>query len=171
MTRESGSLAKVTDTLAMILACAGALALMAVVALTVTNAVLRSFFSSPILGADEVAKLLSLFAVVSFLPVSFFDEHHLEIDMVMRALGDRVYRMVGIGAAFLVAFFLAAMTWQLGLYAANARASGDATWFLALKTWPWWVAACVILAVAFVAQAIVVFRRLGASGAAGQERN
>lgn len=171
MTRESGRLARVTDTLAMALACAGALALMAVVALTVANAVLRSFFSSPILGADEIAKLLSLIAVVSFLPVSFFDEHHLEIDMVMRALGDRIYRIVGIGAAFLVAAFLAAMTWQVGLLAANARRSGDATWFLALKTWPWWVAVCVIMAVAFVVQVIVLLRQIDAAAAAERDRS
>jgi TRAP-type C4-dicarboxylate transport system permease small subunit len=171
MTRESGRLARVTDTVALVLACAGTLALMAVVALTVTNAVLRSFFSSPILGTDEVAKLLSLIAVVSFLPVSFLDEHHLEIDMVVRALGVRIYRMVGVGAAFLVAAFLAAMTWQVGLFAANAKRSGDATWFLALKTWPWWVAVCVILAIAFVVQVIVLLRQIDAAAAAERDRS
>lgn len=148
------------ETLAMVLASVGALALMAVVGLTVANAILRSFFASPMLGADEIAMLLSLFAVASFLPVSFLDEHHLEIDMVMRALGGRIFRLAGIATAFLVAAFLAAMTWQLSLFAANMRRTGDATWFLALKTWPWWAAVCAILAVAFVAQVLVVLRRV-----------
>jgi TRAP-type C4-dicarboxylate transport system permease small subunit len=161
MRYDSGLLARVVGALAMALACLGAMSLMVVAVLTVANAILRRFLSSPILGAEEIASLLTVLAVVSFLPVSFIDEHHLEIDLVMRGFGHRAYRRVGIGAALAVAFFLAAMTWQLVLFAVGARQSGDATWFLALKTWPWWMAVCLMLAVALLAQVMVISRRIG----------
>lgn len=169
MRDNAGHLARAVNALARALACVGVMSLMAVAVLTVTNAILRRFFSSPILGADEIASLLSMLAVVSFLPVSFIDEHHLEIDFVMRGLGNRAYRRVGIGAAVAVALFLGAMTWQLVLFAADARQSGDATWFLALKTWPWWTAGCLILAVALLAQMIVVSSRIGGTESAVRE--
>ncbi len=169
MRHDTGLLASAVNALAMTLACLGAMSLMAVAVLTVANAILRRFFSSPILGADEIASLLSVLAVVSFLPVSFINEHHLEIDLVMRGLGHRAYRWVGIGAAVAVAFFLGAMTWQLVLFAAGARQAGDATWFLALKTWPWWTAVCLMLAVALLAQVIVVSWRIGGAESADRE--
>lgn len=170
MIRASRGPERAIESLAMALASVGALALMAVVGLTVANAVLRSLFANPVMGSDEVAMLLSLFAVVAFLPVSFLDEHHLEIDMVMRHLGGRIYWLAGIATAFLVAVFLAAMTWQLTLYAANTQRVGDATWFLMLKTWPWWVAVAAILAFTFLAQVMVVLRRVRSTGLEAGER-
>lgn len=161
MSTENRTLAGAIRALAMTLACLGVVSLTAVSLMVVANAVLRSFFSIPILGTDEIASLLSLLAVVSFLPVSFLDDHHLEIDLVMRGLGDRTYRLVGIVAGIIVAVFLATMTWQLALFTQHARQSGDATWFLMLKTWPWWTAVCVTVAISFVAQAVMVARRIG----------
>lgn len=151
--------------LTMLLGVVGVLCLFVATGLTVTNAILRSFFSSPITGASELVELVGLIAVVCFIPLSLESNHHLEIDFVAGYFGRNAYRLSGLFGSLVTLMFLAMIVWQLWDYSMRTLTSGDTTYFLAIATWPYWVASTVILAVGLPVQIIAMRRNWTREGA------
>ncbi|MBS8224676.1 TRAP transporter small permease [Vannielia litorea] len=152
------------STITKSLAAIGVAALLAVAALTVTDALLRTYFSSPILGVSEVAELLSLVAVAAFLPLSFEKRYHLTIDFVATLFGPRAHRLLGLLGAAVTLVFFAVIVWRLAIYSLDQLRSGATTWFLAWPIAPWWMAATAFLAVCLPVQLLVIAKALRGDG-------
>lgn len=142
------------------LAAIGVGALMVVSVLTVSDALLRTYFSRPIMGVSEIGELLSLVAVAAFIPLSLERRTHLSIDFVAALFGPRIHWLLGILGAIATLAFFAVMVWRLSLYSLDQLHSGATTWFLAWPLAPWWIAATVFLAICLPVQVLMIGKML-----------
>ncbi|MEW5424798.1 TRAP transporter small permease [Amorphus sp. 3PC139-8] len=147
------------------LAAIGVCALMAITLITVGDAILRTYFTSPVVGVSEVAELLALIAIASFLPLSLEARHHLSIDFLAEAFGRHSYRWLGVFGALLTLVFFSMMVWQLLRHSLDLLSSGASTWFLAWPVGPWWLATTAILFLCIPVQILVVRALLTEKGA------
>lgn len=140
---------------------AGSVGVLLIVALmTVGDALLRTYFTSPIIGVSEVAELLSLVAVAGFIPLSLQRRHHLSIDFVASVFGPRAYRLLGILGATVALVFFAVIVWRLLVHSLDLAESGASTWFLAWPLAPWWLIATGLLALCLPVQFLVVLKEI-----------
>ncbi|WP_425416913.1 TRAP transporter small permease [Oricola indica] len=140
---------------------AGSVGLLLIVALmTVGDALLRTYFTSPIIGVSEVAELLSLVAVAGFIPLSLQRRHHLSIDFVAGVFGPRIYRLLGIFGSSVALAFFAVVVWRLLIHSLDLAQSGASTWFLAWPLAPWWLVATGFLALCLPVQFLVVLSEI-----------
>ena len=143
-----------------ILAAGSVVVLLIVALMTVGDALLRTYFNSPIIGVSEVAELLSLVAVAGFIPLSLQRRHHLSIDFVASVFGPRAYWLLGILGATAALLFFAVIVWRLLVYSLDLAHSGASTWFLAWPLAPWWLVATGFLALCLPVQFLVVLKEV-----------
>lgn len=150
-----------------ILAACSVGVLLIVALITVGDALLRTYFTSPIIGVSEVAELLSLVAVAGFIPLSLQRRHHLSIDFVASVFGPRAYRLLGILGASAALLFFAVIVWRLFMHSLDLAESGASTWFLAWPLGPWWLVATGLLALCLPVQFLVVLKEIRNEDEAG----
>jgi TRAP-type transport system small permease protein len=120
--------------------CGGlaAVAVAAMVVLTVADVLLRAVLNRPVRGTYE---LIELFLTCSFflaLPAVFLRDEHIVVDVVDGVAPARVPLLRRI-AELVAAVTLGVMAWQSWLVAADAIAFGDVTADLALPRLYYWI--------------------------------
>ena len=149
-----GSMTAVMEFLGLL----GTISLIGVSVMMACDAIMRSFFSSPLLGVGELAPLVSAVAVACFLPLSFLDDSHISmrvLEVVARG-GLRTFIKLFAGAASTCV--LALIGRGLVLYTLDAGESGTTTWFLAVPIAPWWAVISALVIFTTAVQAYLVYR-------------
>jgi TRAP-type C4-dicarboxylate transport system permease small subunit len=151
---------RAAKTLARALAVLGLGALLCFAVMTMADGLLRYFFARPIDAVRDVGGLVAAFAVACCIPVAIVERSNITIRFVSNVIGPRAGRAADIIAAVLVEIVLILMTWQFVLFAAQAQATGTATWMLRIPSAPVWAAVAVILGISALLQIVVALRIL-----------
>jgi TRAP-type C4-dicarboxylate transport system permease small subunit len=146
------------DIAARVFGYAAALAVAAMMLLTVADVMLRGVFNRPIHGTYELVELLLACAVFLALPAAFLRDEHIVVDMVdhyaPRAV-PALKRLAGIIAVVV----LVVLGWQAVLAARDTLAFGDVTMDLALPRILYWLPLLAGVACAALAAVVMLLRR------------
>ncbi len=112
-TQNNGWLARGERASNVLLSGTGALAMFAMMALTLVDVLGRYLFSSPVTGAYELTELLLAAVIFLGLPLVTIDEEHIAVDLLDAAFSDRVravqtwlIRLINIAAFGIFAWLL-----------------------------------------------------------------
>lgn len=128
------------------------------VAITVTDVVLRALLNRPIPGALELVELMLAWSIFTALPAVFLRDQNVVVDIIDHVFPRAVpvLRRVGAIASFVV---LAAMGWYMIPRAVDILEFGDVTSDLSIPRILYWVAALVGVFVAAAAALVMIFRK------------
>jgi TRAP-type C4-dicarboxylate transport system permease small subunit len=114
---------------------AAALALIAMMLLTVADVLLRAFLNAPIRGTFEMVELLLACTVFIAMPAVFLRNEHITVDVTgprLRPLLKRIAEVIALG-------LIAVLAWQGFRRALDPVAAMDVTADLALPRFWYWV--------------------------------
>jgi TRAP-type C4-dicarboxylate transport system permease small subunit len=111
---------KVSDVLKLI----GAVALTAMMMLTVVDVIGR-FFKSPIFGSVELVGFLATVVVAAALPYTYKMDGHVGVEILVRLLPDKTQIWIDIFTRILSLVLFTLITWQMFLYAEDIQHTGE----------------------------------------------
>jgi len=111
---------KISDVLKLI----GAVALTAMMMLTVVDVIGR-FFKSPIFGSVELVGFLATIVVAAALPYTYKMDGHVGVEILVRLLPDKTQIWVDIFTRVLTLILFILITWQMFLYAEDIQHTGE----------------------------------------------
>ncbi|MBI4124128.1 MAG: TRAP transporter small permease [Betaproteobacteria bacterium] len=144
---------------ALIFGGLAAVALAAMMLLTVTDVVLRMFWRAPIQGTLELVELGLACAIFLALPAVFLRDEHLVVDVVDHFAKRPLVRLLDLASAVVSAALLALMAWQMVSLAQTTWEFGDVTSDLSIPRIYYWVPV-LFGVVASAAAALVLVLRL-----------
>lgn len=150
------------------IALCGLAGLVALALVTVTDALLRSVFSSPIDGVDEVSRLVVAIVIASFFPLALSEHHHINITFLGKVLGRRAHAWLDTLGAFVTLLFFVVLGWQFIRYTIDLKASGETTWLLAWPAAPWWRVATLFMLLCVPVQVVELLSRARLAVRGGQ---
>ena len=124
---------------ALIFGGLAAVALAAMMLLTVTDVVLRMFFRAPIQGTLELVELGLACTIFLALPAVFLRDEHLVVDVIDHFVKRPLVRLLDLASAVVSAALLALMAWQMVSLAQTTREFGDVTSDLSIPRIYYWV--------------------------------
>ena len=111
---------KISDVLKLI----GAVALTAMMMLTVVDVIGR-FFKSPIFGSVELVGFLATIVVAAALPYTYKMGGHVGVEILVRLLPDKTQIWVDLFTRMLTLVLFVLITWQMFLYAEDIQHTGE----------------------------------------------
>ena len=139
------------------LSVAGLAALMGLATMTLADGLLRWTLGKPIEGVRDLGGLAIAVAIACCLPVVMMERGNIAIRLGDR-LGERFGRILEAFSALVVGAVLAAMAWQIWLYAAKMAHAKETTFVLQIHIAPFWFGVDMLLWIAVAVQAIVFLR-------------
>src|SRR6185295_7405658 len=140
----------------------GLTALMSLAVMTIADGLMRWIANQPIEGVRDLGGLLIALAIACCLPVVMAEKGNITIRL-LEGLSARLSRVLEVIAAALVLCVMAALTWQIWLYAAKMLRAHETTFVLQIPVAPFWFGVSVILASAVLVQALVMLRAVSAA--------
>jgi TRAP-type C4-dicarboxylate transport system permease small subunit len=116
----------------------GGLMLLGLTGLTVVDVCLRYFFSSPIFGARDVAKLMLLTCVALSTAYSARTGGQVAIELFTGLMGPRITRWTEVCVRALATAMLLILTWRLAVSGVSAGRFGEASWALQIPYTPFY---------------------------------
>jgi TRAP-type C4-dicarboxylate transport system permease small subunit len=107
-----------------------------VTVLVVASVIGRYGFASPIPGAYDIARLLIGACIMWGFAAVGYRGGHISVDIVFELLSNRGRRIMDIFAWTVLLIFVVALAWKMSGRVLSARASGEATFDIALPIWP-----------------------------------
>ncbi|MET0575815.1 MAG: TRAP transporter small permease [Mesorhizobium sp.] len=164
------NLPQFVERLAQTLAIIGGIVLGVIITLTVVSVAGRAFVWAglgPIPGDFELVEALTGFAVFCFLPYCQLKRGHAIIDVLTKAMGPRLVRLIDALAEILMAFALALIAWRLTLGALDKFGNHETTFIREMPVWvlygicvlPAWIAVLTALFTSGMAIKSVVIGR------------
>jgi TRAP-type transport system small permease protein len=135
----------------------GLAALMGLAGMTLADGLMRWVANQPIEGVRDLGGLAIAVAIACCLPIVMSERRNITIRLAAE-VSPRLSRVLDAVAAVVVCAVLAAMAWQLGLYAAKMARANETTFVLQIPVAPFWLGVDVILWCAVVVQAIAALR-------------
>lgn len=134
---------------------AAASALLIMMAVTVTDVLMRNAFNRPIAGVIELVKILMAYLVFLAIPQTFLDRRHVQVDVVDHLVGPRPLLWMDILSEACGFALLAVMLAVMWSEAHDAHQMGDVTSDLVVPVTVLWGplligTACSLLAVAIL---------------------
>lgn len=142
-------------TLVMALQVASVALISALVLVTVVDVVGRYLFNAPLTGAFELTQVLLGALVFAALPLTTRRGEHVEVDLLVHVLPDRIQDVLGIFAGFVSGVVLLAFAWRLWIVAAEQMEIGARTSSLGIPT----VIVAILGVVSCVASAMIAVAR------------
>jgi TRAP-type transport system small permease protein len=136
---------------------AAAIALAAMMLLTVADVVLRSMFNYPIRGMLEIIELLLACSFFVALPASFLRDEHIVVDMIDPMAPEWVPALKQIGN-MVTLVVIAAITWQGWKAMQDTLMFGDVTSDLQIPRILYWVPVLFGMGGSVVAAAMMLLR-------------
>jgi TRAP-type C4-dicarboxylate transport system permease small subunit len=128
----------------------GGAAILALMLLSVTDALLRTFFNAPLFGAQEVARMMLAAAVAFGVPAGIVAGQSITIDIVAERLPPRIARPVEKLVLVLAAAIMVLVAWRCAVNGMAAARFGEATVLLSIPYGPFYYC----LAAGFAAAAL-----------------
>jgi TRAP-type C4-dicarboxylate transport system permease small subunit len=117
-------LSQVLNKLSDLLKLIGAVALTAMMMLTVVDVIGR-FFKSPIFGSVELVGFLATIVVAAALPYTYKMDGHVGVEILVRLLPDKTQIWIDIFTRILSLVLFVLITWQMFLYAEDIQHTGE----------------------------------------------
>ena len=129
----------------------GGVALIALMGLTVSDALLRTFANRPILGSGDLVQVFLLVVVACSIPLCVAAGRAIAIEIVVNLLPGLLRRSVERMTSLLSATILLYLAWRCHVNAADAARFGETTMLLRIPFGPFYT----VLAVAFLLSAVL----------------
>lgn len=146
---------------ARVLALVGFSGLFILAALTTLDVGMRWGFSYPIHGVNDVSSVVMAVVIAACIPSNLINKQNISVEVLGTAVGQRGQLVISAFASLCTMVFIALMAWQFIPYSAELIETGQRTWVLAWKVWPWWVFAAGCILFAAVIQAFVLLTDIG----------
>lgn len=129
---------------AEIVALAAMAGLLLQCAVIFVDVMLRWLSSSPLLGLEDITRLLVIVVISACFPASFLNRGHIAIEFLGKSLGVKVERILNAFGSAVLLVFITLIAWQMIAYAIDATESGEITWILRWPLYPvYWIAAAI----------------------------
>ncbi|MCW1931053.1 TRAP transporter small permease [Pararhodobacter zhoushanensis] len=139
------------------LALLGFAGLLLLALMTSLDALLRSAFSAPIHGVNDVSAVVMAVVISACIPANLAQRRNITVEVLGSLLGKTVNQVLTLFAGVVVLVVIGLMAWKFIPYTEGMYLSGRQTWVLAWPVWPWWAAATLFLIFAAFVQALNVF--------------
>jgi TRAP-type transport system small permease protein len=140
-----------------LLSVVGLTALMSLAVMTIADGLMRWIANQPIEGVRDLGGLAIALAIACCFPVVMIEKGNITIRLA-EAVSPILSRVLEVFADLLVWCVLAALTWQIWLYAAKMGRAHETTFVLQIPVAPFWFGVSAILGCAVLVQAIVTVR-------------
>lgn len=134
-----------------------AIAVAAMMLVTVADVVLRAAINLPIRGALEIVELLLAVTFFLALPATFLRDEHINVDIIDRFVGARGVDWLKRLAALLSVLLLAVLFWQGWIAAQDTLVFNDVTSDLAIPKIVYWIPILIGFAGAIFAALAMAF--------------
>lgn len=114
----------IQDRLSWLLRYVGALALTAMMLLTVVDVIGR-FFKHPVFGSVELVGFLAVITAAAALPHTYKVNGHVGVEIFVRLLPQKVRLMIQVVTRLLSLVLFSVIAWQMFLYANDLRETGE----------------------------------------------
>ncbi len=134
-----------------------AVLLVALIAVTATDVVGRYLLNAPLSGAFEMTELMLGALVFAALPLVSRSGSHVEVDLLVTVLPERVNHALGFIAAAISALVLVYFAWRLGILGIQQWQEGSRSVSLGVPFWPFaalGAAGCLMAALFGVLRAV-----------------
>jgi TRAP-type C4-dicarboxylate transport system permease small subunit len=149
---------RVLDVVAKACGYVAAVFALGMVALTVTDVVLRAAVSRPIHGTLELVELLLACSIFAALPAVFLRDQHVVVDVIDHAV-PRAVPLLHRVAAVVSFVVLAAMGWYMIPRAVDIFEFGDVTSDLSIPRILYWIPVLVGVFASAAAAFVMLFRK------------
>lgn len=139
------------------LSVVGLTALMSLAVMTIADGLMRWIANQPIEGVRDLGGLAIALAIACCFPVVMVEKGNITVRLA-ELVSPTLSRFLDVFAAVLVCGVLAALTWQIWLYAGKMAHARETTFVLQIPVAPFWFGVSAILACAVIVQAIVAIR-------------
>ncbi|MEE2760661.1 MAG: TRAP transporter small permease subunit [Pseudomonadota bacterium] len=139
------------------IALVGAVGILVLASAVVVDVLVRVLFNSPILGVDDLAKLILALIVSSFFPVCLVGGHFVTIRFLGKFLGAKGGSWLEVAGGLGTLFVFCLLAWQFFRFTLfDVTLTGLGTVVLELPQAPWWWAVTVIIIACVPVQFIVL---------------
>jgi TRAP-type C4-dicarboxylate transport system permease small subunit len=139
------------------IALVGAGGIMLLACAVVVDVVMRVVFNAPILGVDDLGKLILALIVSSFFPVGLAGGHFVTIRFLGKFLGSRGGSWLEVCGGIGTLFVFTLLAWQFFRFTLfDVTLTGLGTVVLELPQAPWWWAVTLIIIACVPIQCIVL---------------
>ena len=114
----------------------GALVLLLMMFLTITDVVLRKLFSQSILGTVEISEFMLVIVVFFAFADTEMHNAHVKVDLFVRRLNHRSQSGLDIATQSAGAVLSGMMAWSTFLYGLQMKAAGDVSQDLSIAIYP-----------------------------------
>ena len=118
------NISKALDKFSGLLKIIGAVALTAMMLLTVVDVIGR-FFKHPIFGSVELVGFLATIVVAAALPYTYKVEGHVGVEILVRLLSKKTQLIIDLFTRTLSLVLFCLVTWQMFLYAEDIQKTGE----------------------------------------------
>ncbi len=135
---------KMIDWLIRVLRIAGGLALVGMMAVTVTDVLLRALFNRPIFGSVDIVGFLAVIVLACAMPYTHIQRGHVGVNLLVQKLNPRAQAVVD-GITSLVSLILfGIVSWQMWVYAQEFAKKGEVSMAIEIPKYPfvYFVAVC-----------------------------
>jgi TRAP-type transport system small permease protein len=139
------------------LSVVGLTALMSLAVMTIADGLMRWIANQPIEGVRDLGGLAIALAIACCFPVVMVEKGNITVRLA-ESVSPTLSRFLDVFAAVLVCGVLAALTWQIWLYAGKMAHARETTFVLQIPVAPFWFGVSAILACAVIVQTIVAIR-------------
>ena len=129
----------------------GAVALVGMMVMTVFDVITRAL-ATPIFGAVEIVSLLAVLVLACAMPMTHVEKGHVGVGLLVGRFKPRTQALVDAATGVLGTVLFAIVSWQMFLYAATMKASGEVSMSMELPTY----VLIYAVAVAFAVLALVI---------------
>ena len=150
---------RLIEQVARILRIAAAVALAAMMAITIVDVTMRNTINELVLGGVELALVITVFLA---LPETFLRNEHVTIDAIDLLVPPRVVKVLRCVGAFLTLLLLAFLAWRMVLPALDTVTMGDLTSDLGIPLIWYWLPLVIGGTASVATAAAMAVRELGA---------
>ncbi len=140
------------------LALVGFVGLLALAVMMTADAILRTFFSAPLHGVNDVSAVVMAVVIASCIPANLADRKNISVEVLGAILGGWANDLLRLFSSIVIFAVIALMAWQFIPFVEGMYSSGRRTWVLAWPLWPWWSVATAFLYYAALIQASNVIK-------------
>ncbi len=135
------------------LALLGFMGLFILALMMTVDALMRSFFSAPLHGVNDVSAVVMAVVIASCIPANLAGRKNISVEVLGGVLGGTPNRVLRLFSSIVVLAFFALMAWKFIPFTESMFDSDRRTWVLSWPVWPWWAVATLFLAFAALIQA------------------
>lgn len=125
----------------------GGVAVFALMLLTVSDALLRSFANRPILGANDLVQVILVVVVACAVPLCIAGGRAIAIEFLVARLPIRAGTMIGRAMSVIAAVALGYLAWRCWVNSGEAARFGETTMLLQIPFGPFYLALAISFAV------------------------